>query len=155
MKNQNVIMTVVICAYITAVPFHHAQAPRESGEAAQQVGALADQLIQALLKRDIAFYDKCYADDAVIVHGTGTQFSKAQEIANLRAGTLRYDGYDVSRRELHSYRGTVVETSQTSASGLYEGRPFHAVFRITRVWIRQKRGWQVVLFQGTRISANQ
>jgi ketosteroid isomerase-like protein len=147
----NVIASLLLSAFLLVTAPVFAQTGKNSGNAEAQVSVLAEKLVQALLKGDIAFYDKCYADDAVIIHGTGTRFSKAQEIENLKSGSLRYDSYDVSEREVHSYGGTVVESSKTSASGLYDGRPFNAVFRISRVWVKRNGNWNVVLFQGTRM----
>src|ERR1039458_7140716 len=59
------------------------------GNVEQQISELSDQVIQAQLKDDTSFFEKYLADDAAIIHGDGTVWTKAQEIENLKSGTDR------------------------------------------------------------------
>ena len=65
----------------------------KAGSAEQQIKALQGEFVQAILKGDTSFYQKYYADDAFSVHGQGQVYTKAEEIADLKSGSLKYDSY--------------------------------------------------------------
>ena len=65
-------------------------------------------MIQANLKGDTDFYQKYYAENAIIVHGNGKLFTKAQELADLKSGSLKYESIDVREKTIHAYGATAV-----------------------------------------------
>lgn len=124
----------------------------ESGE--EQISALSDRLIQAQLKNDTSFFEKNYAADATIVHGNGKLYTKDQEIADLKSGSLKYDAIDVRDRKIHVYGDTAVVNFLISFTGALGGQSFSgAELRRTVVWVKHKGNWQIVAYQVTRIPA--
>jgi len=99
MRNVNLIALALIAVCLLAV----LAALGQSGGAAQQISALSDQLIQAQLTADTSFVEKHYADEATIVHSNGRLFTKAEEIADLKSGSLKYESLEVQERIIHVY----------------------------------------------------
>ncbi len=131
------------------------QTGKEGGTVEEQITALSDQLIQAQLKDDTSFFEKYYADDSTIVHGNGKLYTKDQEIADLKSGSLKYQSVDVRDRKIRVYEGTAVVNFLISFTGTLAGQPFSNVeLRRTVVWAKQKEGWKIVVYQVTRVSAS-
>ena len=91
MKKVNIIVLALVAVCLLAAPL----ALGQGGSAEQQIAALSDQAIQAQLKDDTSFFEKYYADDATIVHSDGKLYTKAEEIANLKSGSLKYESIDM------------------------------------------------------------
>jgi len=149
MRNMSVIVWTFV-AVCFAAPFTVGQA----GSAEQQIAALSDQEIQAQLKGDTSFYEKYYTDDATIVHGNGKLYTKEEEIADLKSGSLKYESLEVRDRKIRVYGDTSVVNFLIFFKGVLGGQPFSgADLRRTVVWVRQNGGWKIVLYQVTRIPA--
>jgi ketosteroid isomerase-like protein len=109
-------------------------------------------MIQAQLKADARFFEKNYADDATIIHGNGKQFTKDQEIADLKSGSLKYESVDVGERKIHVYGDTAVVNFLISFKGAVSGKPYSGDLRRTVVWVKQQGNWKIVTYQVTRVS---
>ena len=133
--------------WLLAAPLAFAQ----GGNVEQQISALSDEMIQANLKGDTNFYQKYYADDATIVHGNGKLFTKAQDIADLKSGSLKYESIDVREKTIRVYGDTAVVHLLLTFKGSLSGQPFGPLnLRRTVVWNNQKGNWKVVAWQVTR-----
>jgi uncharacterized protein (TIGR02246 family) len=151
-------MTMLTCCLlVTALASAQSQktGKAEAGSAEEQIKALQAELIQAILKGDTSFYQKYFADDAVILHGDGSVHTKAQEIEALKSGTLKYDSYTVHDQKIHVYGSTAVVEMYSSGKGLLNSKPFDSDFRVTYVWVKLKGEWKLVSRQVTRIAKGQ
>lgn len=109
-------------------------------------------MIQANLKGDAEFYRKYYAEDATIVHGNGKLFTKEQELADLKSGSLKYESIDVREKTIHAYGDTAVVHVLLTFKGLLAGKPFGPIdLRRTVVWVKQQGNWKIVAWQVTRV----
>jgi hypothetical protein len=104
-----------------------------------------------MLKGDASFYQKTFADDAVSVHGLGQVYTKDQEIADLKSGSLKYDSYTVNDQTIKIDGNTAVVVTLVSGKGVLESKPFNQDFRTTYVWVKQNGNWKLELRQVTRI----
>ena len=157
MRRSNVVVLFTVALCSAFVPrLGHAEAkpnPKAAGGGVeQQLDGLTDRMVQAQLHGDPAAYERYYAEDAIIIHAPGTLFTKAEEIANLKSGEIKYDGYDVRDKKIHVHGDTAVVEILASVKGSFKGKPFDSEFRVTRVWARSKGDWKVVVFQTTRIT---
>ena len=151
MRKVNAIVLTLFSVYLTAAPL----ALGKDADVEQQISGLSDQLIQAQLKDDTSFFEKYYADDATIVHGNGKLYTKDQEIADLKSGSLKYQSVEVRDRKIHVYAGAAVANFLISFTGTLAGQPFSNVeLRRTVVWAKQKESWKIVVYQVTRVSAS-
>jgi uncharacterized protein (TIGR02246 family) len=148
MKKVDLVVSALLSAWLLlAAPLALAQ----GGNIEQQISALSDEMIQANLKGDASFYQKYYSDDATIVHGNGKLVTKDQDIAELKAGTLKYESIDVLEKKIHVYGDTAVVHLLITFKGSLNGQPFPPTnLRRTVVWVNQKGSWKVVAWQVTR-----
>ncbi len=149
MEKVNLVVLALFSTCLLAVPL----ALGQRGSAEQQISELSDQLVQAQLKADTGFFEKNYADDATIVHGNGKLFTKAEEIADLKSGSLKYESVDVRETKVHVFGDTAVVAFLLSFTGTLSGKPFSGVeLRRTVVWAKQNGNWKIVLYQVTRLA---
>jgi len=150
MRKVNLIVPAFVAIiYLLVAPVALAQ----GGSAEQQISALSDQMIQAQLKADTSYFEKHYADDATIVHGNGKLFTKAEEIADLKSGSLKYEINEVRERKIHLYGDTAVVAFLIYYKGTVSGKPFSGDLRRTVVWVKQKGNWKIVAYQVTRLAS--
>lgn len=132
------------------------QTGKGSGDVEQQIKVLSDQMIEAQLKADTSYFEKNYADDATIIHGNGKLFTKAEEIADLKSGSLKYESIDTRERKIHVYGHTAVVSFLLSFKGAVSGKPYSGDLRRAVVWVKQNGNWKIVAYQVTRVApANQ
>lgn len=156
MRKVNFIVLALVATYLLAPPLALGQSTKGGGNVEQQIKVLTDQMAQAQLKGDTSFYEKYYADDVLVIHSPGTLGTKAEEIGDLKSGALKYDSYEVRDIKIHAYNGdTAVVDYVASTKGVLKGKAFNGDFRVSRVWIKQKGNWKVVLFQTARIASSQ
>ncbi len=150
MRKANVVVLALFSVFSFAAPL----ALGQGGSTEQQISALSDQLIQAQLKAETSFFEKNYADDATIVHGNGKLFTRAEEIADLKSGSLKYESVDVRDKKIHVFGDTAVAAFLLSFTGTLGGKPFSGVeLRRTVVWVKQKDSWKIALYQVTRLAS--
>jgi ketosteroid isomerase-like protein len=147
MRKVNLVVSALLSGWLLAAPLVLAQ----DGNVEQQISALSDEMIQANLRGDTNFYQKYYADDAIIVHGNGKLFTKDQDIADLKSGSLKYESIDVREKTIHVYGDTAVVHLLLTFKGSLSGKSFDPInLRRTVVWVNQKGNWKVVTWQVTR-----
>lgn len=151
MKSMRIIVPVLVAVCLLVVPLAWCQ----GGNAEEQVKMLQAEFVKAIVKGDTSFYEKHFANDAISVHGQGQVYTKAQEIAELKSGSLKYDSYTIRDQTIHIDGSTAVVVTQASGKGLLESKPFNQDFRTSYVWVKQKGDWKLVLRQVTRIPASQ
>lgn len=158
-KKLSSIALAMLAIFLLAAPLASAQDEKtgeaQAGSAEQQIKELQAQFVQAILKGDTSFHQKYYADDAFSIHGQGQVYTKAQEIAELKSGSLKYDSYTIHDQKIHIEGDTAVVVTRASAKGLLESKPFSQDFRTTYVWVKQQGNWRLVLRQVTRIPPSQ
>lgn len=159
MKNLSSIAVAMLAVCLLAGPLPSAQGQQtgepKGGSDEQQIKGLQVEFVKAILKGDTSFYEKYYANDAFSIHGQGQVYTKAQEIADLKSGSLKYDSYTIGDQKIHIDGSTAVVVTLASGKGLLESKPFNQDFRTTYVWVKQEGNWKLVLRQVTRIPTSQ
>jgi uncharacterized protein (TIGR02246 family) len=172
MRKVSLIVLAVVAIYLLTAPLAFGQggnppaSTKESGATSghgqtaveqtgksveQQISALSDQLVQAQSKADTSFFEKHYSDDATIIHGNGKTFTKAEEIASLKSGSLKYESNETRDRKIRLYGDTAVVTFLVSFKGAVSREPYSGDLHRTVVWVKQKGNWKIVAYQVTRV----
>lgn len=156
MTKVNLIFLALVAIYLLAAPLALGQGEKTGkakGENVEEhIKALQAATVQAQLKGDTSVLEKFYADDAMIVHGDGTLVTKAQEIANLKSGSQKYESITVHEQKIRIYGDTAAANSLSSVKATVGGKPYSGETCSTRVWVKQQGNWKVVLYQVTRVA---
>jgi uncharacterized protein (TIGR02246 family) len=156
MKKLGFMAMTMLAGCLLATPLASARGQKmgeaKAGSAEEQIKALQAKTVEALLKGDTNFFEKYYADDALIIHSPGTVFTKAQEIEYLKSGALKYDSYDVRDQKARIYGNTAVVNILVSTKGVIASKPFSGDFRVTWVWVKLDGTWKFVSYQITKVA---
>ncbi len=113
---------------------------------------LQHELIDGYIHRDQAVLNRIMADDYVFIDDTGAVITKAQMIASFRTGERRMTSYQMHDENVRVYGDAAVLTYRYVSQEEHEGRDDSGERRLTRVFVKGPRGWQMVSGQETRIA---
>jgi ketosteroid isomerase-like protein len=124
--------------------------------ATQQTGVEADVLraddrrFEAMRKGDWAALDAALADDLTYVHSTARLESKAEHVANLRAGKPHYRGIAPRERRarVHGTVGVVNGVSDMHVER--DGKEQRFTVRYLAVYTKAGEQWRMIAWQSTR-----
>ena len=127
--------------------------PQKVSTEEQEIRTLEAKLNEAIVRADLAFFDRVFADDFTHTNHTGAFRTKAQWLENHKPGVKSpYDSFDTEDLAIRLYGETAVVTGRSIPKGKDSlGQAITGQFRFTRVWVKRDGRWQVVAFQGTRI----
>lgn len=115
--------------------------------------ALEHRWVASYVSRDAAFLETLYARDAVFVNSRGELGTAAQEIMEVRTGTVVYRKFDTWDIVPRIHGDTAVVTVRSRVEGVVpaSGREFAVDLRMIDVFVRAGGTWKVVSSQGSRI----
>lgn len=119
------------------------------------VRKLIADLAAALAKNDADAVDKIYADNYTLVNVDGSVQTKAERLASLRSGEVKYSEFAFSDMTVRvNPEGTsAVSVAKATFKAVNKGKPLEGDFRVTGVWSKTKDGWRQVSAQATKIEA--
>lgn len=128
-----------------AVPRH------ENKLAHKEIEALEQEWQQAIVTNNVSEMDHLLADDYIGITSNGTIETKAQALAQRRAGTMRITKLDLSDVHVRVYGDTAVVTSVADLVGTNGASDISGKYRYTRVYNRRLGHWKIVSFEASRI----
>jgi ketosteroid isomerase-like protein len=108
------------------------------------------EIAAAIVARDIATLDHMHAADFTYIEGTGRVLNKAETLRSYEATRFRELTYDDLK--VRRYGDTAVVTGRGRAVIERDGSAVEILARISRVHVRRRNKWEVVLYQVTRIA---
>jgi uncharacterized protein (TIGR02246 family) len=119
---------------------------------AQQVIATDEARMAALRRGDPAPLERIYADDYTLVTSLGQVRSKADQIAELKSGSLQYTDIRSVDRQVRLYGDVAVIVSRQRAEITQGGRRItNGDERVTRVYKNFNGQWKVIVTHATTI----
>jgi uncharacterized protein (TIGR02246 family) len=147
-KKLGIALVVVPTSFLSLVVF--AQRPISVTE--QELVATDDRRMDALRRGDPVPLEQIYADDYTLVTGLGQVRGKADQIAELKSGRLRYGSIESVERQVRLYGDVGVIVSRQRAVIFQDGRPVTSGDeRVTRVYKKMNDSWRVIATHATPI----
>jgi ketosteroid isomerase-like protein len=109
-----------------------------------------DRRFEAMRAGDWAALDAALADDLVYVHSTARQESKAEHIANLRAGNPHYRGIAPRERRARILGGIGLVHGVSDMHVEREGKENRFTVRYLAVYAKAGERWRMIAWQSTR-----
>jgi ketosteroid isomerase-like protein len=139
---------LLLPAFHTAWAFPHHEKPNLRKE----IDTLEQQWRQAILTNNVGELDRLLADDYIGITSNGTVETKAQDLAERRAGTIRITELDLSDMHIRVYGDTAVVTSKAQLQGTNGASDIGGEYRYTRVYTRRLGQWKIVSFEASRMN---
>ena len=109
-----------------------------------------DRRFEAMRTGDWAALDAALADDLVYVHSTARQESKAEHIANLRAGKPYYRGIVPRERRARVHDGVGLVHGVSDMHVERDGKESRFTVRYLAVYAKAGERWCMIAWQSTR-----
>lgn len=108
--------------------------------------------IQAGVHKDVASIAAVTAEEYVNIDFNGKVRNKAETLERIRSSEIQLQSNTLDEIEVRIYGDTAVVTGHATPNGTLNGKDFGTPIRYSRVYVKKDRGWQVVLFQQTRVA---
>jgi ketosteroid isomerase-like protein len=120
-------------------------------ETPEQIQALDREWAEACVHADVAKLDQVLADDLTYTHSSGQAQTKAEFIATVREGKVRYRSIEFQQSSARVYEKTAVTNSEVRVNITVDGRDVSVHARFLHIWVKQNGRWQLAAHQGTKI----
>lgn len=124
----------------------------QKGNDEQAVRQLLSDVFDALRRADTVALDRLYADNYFLVNESGVLTTKAQRLASIKSGELKYESLSFDELNVRMYGNAAVATYVVNSKGQFKGQDIGGRFRVTTTYIKMKGRWQVVAAQVTSIT---
>ncbi len=112
--------------------------------------AAAGGRFRAMVRGDWAALDAALADDLTYVHSTARLESKAEHVANLRAGKPHYRGLGPRDRRVRVHGGLGVVNGVSEMHVERGGKEQRFTARYLAVYAQAGERWRLIAWQSTR-----
>jgi ketosteroid isomerase-like protein len=109
-----------------------------------------DRRFEAMRKGDWAALDAALSDDLTYVHSTARQESKAEHIANLRAGKPHYRGIAPRDRRVRVAGNVGIVNGVSDMHVERDGKENRFTVRYLAVYAKSGTDWRMIAWQSTR-----
>ena len=110
-----------------------------------------DRRFEAMRGGDWTALDAALADDLTYVHSTARLESKAEHVANLRAGKPHYRGIAPRERKVRVHGGVGVVNGVSEMHVERDGREQRFTVRYLAVYAKAGEQWRMIAWQSTRV----
>jgi ketosteroid isomerase-like protein len=116
-----------------------------------EIKTLEDRRFQAMIDSDFDTLGKLLGDDLIYTHSTAQSDTRAEYLALCKKGVFKYLKIERPIEIIQVYGDTVVVTGYVKMEAIVDGKPRLLNSRYTDVWIKGRKGWQMVVWQSTSI----
>jgi ketosteroid isomerase-like protein len=110
-----------------------------------------DRRFEAMRKGDWAALDAALADDLTYVHSTARLESKAEHVANLKAGKPHYRGIAPRERRARVHGSVGVVNGMSEMHVENAGKEQRFTIRYLAVYTKGGGTWRMIAWQSTRV----
>jgi len=125
--------------------------PKPAGGDEAALKALEEKWDAANLKGDAAALGAILADTFISTSAEGKVRTKPEVLAELKAGTIKYQTSKVDDMKVFLYGDAAVVNGKWTGKFVLKGKPTDTVERFTDTYIRQNGQWRAVASQGSAI----
>ncbi len=152
MKRAFVLATILLGPPFALGQTTEKETRRMEGKPQEEIRQLETRRLRAMVEVDTAALDKILADDLTYTHSSGQVDTKAQFIASLKSGQLRYESVTTDEVKVRVDGDAAVVTGRGMMKVKAGDRELNMPIRFTDVYVKRRGRWQMVAWQSTRIA---
>jgi len=150
---KRVVLTAVcvaLCAFVAST--RETAASKATDDAAEKaIRQIEEELRAAFVKGDAATVERVLADDYTTTNANGLTRTKAQLIADLKAGAVKTESLTLENIKVRVYGDAAVLTADRRSKGSLRGTDTSGHQRTIRVLVKREGRWQPVAYAATPI----
>ena len=144
----------IVLALITAAAFvitgrASDKSTKEESSSEKAIRQLLSEQAAAQQKADTAALGRIWADDFTFTSSSGEIQTKAQRLAEIKSGELKFDSISMDDVQVRIYGDTAVVTSRGTVKGKRRGQDLTGQSRGMSVYVKKQGRWQIVAVQIT------
>ena len=120
-------------------------------QAQQEIRQREIRRFEAMVRGDVAALDDILSDDLTYTHATGVFETKAEFIAKLKSGQVKYESFAPEDMLVRVYGATGVVTGIARVKVQVKGEHLSFQLRFTDVYVKKDNRWQMVAWHATRL----
>jgi ketosteroid isomerase-like protein len=145
-----VLPTPVLAAQAQAARQHKTMHPKRMER--EQVEALEQQWVKAMLASDVPAMDRLLSDDYLGVTTAGALVTKSQQLERMRSRQLMVTKLQTTESRIKLIGHIAIVTSLAEIEAQADGKQVQGSFRSVRVYQRLPNGgWRMTSFEATRV----
>ena len=121
-----------------------------AGSSEEEILKIEDQRVQAMIAGDLATLDRLLADDLTYTHSTGRIQTKAELLAELKSGDLKYNAMPREEVKVRFLGCAAVVTGKAKLDVESRGVKVTFPIRFTDIYVKRAERWQLLAWQSTR-----
>lgn len=133
-----------------------AAAPAADPKAAEaEVRKVMEAIKAGLSANNADAMDKVYADNYTFVGNDGVMMNKAERLAAIRSGELKYTSFAYTEEKItvNPDGNSAVGIFKITATGTNKGKPMSGDTRTTGVFVKTKDGWRLLSASNVKMEA--
>ncbi len=116
-----------------------------------EVRNLEARRFRALTEADVPALERLLSEDLIYTHASGWRQTKAEFLASIRSGELRYHSFAVDEVNVQAYGNVVLVTGHAAAKVRAKGQELNVSLLYLEAYVKQEGRWQLVGWQSTRL----
>lgn len=120
-------------------------------QAEQEIRQREIRRFEAMVRVDVAALDDILSEDLTYTHATGVFETKAEFIAKLKSGQVKYESFAPEDVLVRVYGTTAVVIGVARVRVQVKGEHLSFQLRFTDVYVKKDNRWQMVAWQATRL----
>jgi ketosteroid isomerase-like protein len=129
-----------------------AQMKGKDDKVEQAIMQTEQELADAIIKGDIAPFERTMADTFVFTAPDGSMQNRTQWLADLKSGALKLESSKNEDMKVQVYGDAAVVTYRSTDKGKYKDFDISGQYRWIDVFVKRNGRWQIVATQGTRLA---
>jgi len=123
-----------------------------TADAEKEISTINEEYEKAIVRQDVAAYDRLLADDLIFTDQDGIVKTKAEVIKEVRTGDYKFEYGRSEEKKIRVFGNTAVLNGIWVDKGTYKGKEFNDRQRYTTVYVKKNGSWQVISDQVTNIA---
>src|SRR5487761_30775 len=146
-KNIGLLALAAMLAVSTIAPAQVSAEP--GGSVKQQLTALTAQWLNAERTHNVAFLEKLFAPDYVVMTSGGEILTKAQMLESVKSSGVKMTDLHSDVVQVRTYGNVALYIDRTTVKGEANGKAFDRLVRFVRIFLKQPGGWRVKYAQAS------
>lgn len=146
-----VVFFLALCVAGQGPPPTQKEKPGSTGSIEEHLKKLEVERNQAMVRGDTATLDRTTADDYTVINPSGQLGNKAQMLADIRSGDLKYQAIEVEDVTVRFYGDAAILSGRRTVKGQHRGKDISGKDRFTRVYVKRNAQWRAAWFQTTPV----
>jgi ketosteroid isomerase-like protein len=146
------IITIFALLAVTSACAYAQSRNNQESEDAVELSRLENVWNEAHVRGDADTLDRLWAEDLIVQVTNMRVMTKADAIAMLRSGHMKFKLYQTSNTRIRVYGDAAVVTGQLERTRDLNGRNVEDKWRFTKVYVRRADKWQVVAWHASTLN---